>query len=141
MTDTSPIALSAKDAALAAVALLAALEPEAEESLAAFLPVCPQLDASRAFFIVPLITDMARAPDGIEAVLEVIADALPPAMAATAYLLAAEFVSAWGTHLPEQMRLLERLGEAIKLDRLTRAALDSAALARSQSLDEATEAL
>lgn len=136
MTSEPHISLSAEDAALAALALLAALEPDGQESLSTFLPFCPQIDAARARLMVPLITDMAGAPDGVEAVLDLIADALPPAVADTAYLLAADYVSAYGTALPEQIRLLERLGEAIKLDRLTRAALDRAALARSRDLTQ-----
>lgn len=136
MTAATHIAFSAEDAALAALALLAALEPDGQESLSGFLPLCPQIDAARAALVVPLIADMAGAPDGVEAVLELIADALPPAMADTAYLLAADFVSACGTSLPEQIRLLERLGDAIRLDRLTRAALDRAALARSRDFKQ-----
>lgn len=139
MTADTDISFSAQDGALAALALLAALEPDAEESLAAFLPLCPQIDAARAALMVPLINDMASAPDGVEAVLDLIADALPAALADTVYLLAADYVSACGTSLPEQMRLLERLAEAIRLDRLTRAALDRAALARSRNFKAGAE--
>lgn len=139
MTADTDISFSAQDGALAALALLAALEPDAEESLAAFLPLCAQIDAARAALMVPLINDMASAPDGVEAVLDLIADALPAALADTVYLLAADYVSACGTSLPEQMRLLERLAEAIRLDRLTRAALDRAALARSRNFKAGAE--
>lgn len=136
MSQHAHIFVSPSDAALAALTLLAALEPDTQTSLEAYLPLCPQIDAGRAALIVPLILDMAGAPDGVEAVMDLIADTLSPDNGDTAYLFAAEYVSACGTMLPEQMRLLERLAEALKLDRLTRAALDRAALARSRGLND-----
>lgn len=135
MNNAPVIDLSQTDAALAALSLLAALEPDAATGLEAYLPRYPQIDTRRAALIVPLIQDMAGAPDGVEAVFDLIADALPPHLSDTVYLLAADYVSAYGTALPEQMRLLERLAEALKLDRLTRAALDRAALVRSRAFD------
>ena len=138
MTIEPHISFSAEDAALAVLAMLAALETDRKESLSGFLPLCPQIDANRAALIVPLIRDMASASDGVEAVLDLIAEALPHDMTDTVYLLGADYVSTYGTALPEQMRLLERLAEAIKLDRLTRAALDRAALARSRHLKQET---
>ena len=138
MTIEPHISFSAEDAALAVLALLAALETDGRKSLSGFLPLCPQIDANRAALIVPLIADMASASDGVEAVLDLIAEALPHDLTDTVYLLGADYVSTYGTALPEQMRLLERLAEAIKLDRLTRAALDRAVLARSRHLKQET---
>ena len=135
MSRNTQIALSAEDAVLAALALMAALDADGDDHLDAYMPMCPQPDAARASLIVPLIADMSSAPGGVEAVLHLIAEALPSEFSDTAYLLCAEYVATFGTALPEQMRLLERFGEAVKLDRLTRAALDRAALARSRALD------
>jgi hypothetical protein len=49
-------------------------------------------------------------------------------------MLLADYIALYGTASPEEMRLLQRFGEAIGIDRLTRAALDSAAQARATSL-------
>lgn len=137
MTADTDISFSPQDGALAALALLAVLDADGDERLDAYVPLCPQLDAARARLMVPLISDMARAPDGVEAVLQLISEALPSEFGDTAYLICADYVAAYGTALPEQMRLLERFGEAVKLDRLTRAALDRAALARGRDLKQA----
>ncbi len=135
MTDAMPIDLSPADAALAAIALLAALDKYAAARLEAYLPTCPQINAGRADFIAPLIADMAGAADGVEAVLELLAANLPPQNADTAYMLCADYIASHGTSSPEQLRLLARLGETLQLDRLTRAALDRAALVRSRRFE------
>lgn len=135
MTDVLPIDLSPADTALAAIALLAALDKDAAARLDDYLPRCPQIDAGRADFIAPLIADMAAAPDGVEAVLELLAAHVPPQSADTAYMLCADYVASCGASSPEQLRLLARLGETLQLDRLTRAALDRAALARSRHFE------
>lgn len=136
MSDNAAINLGPADTGLAALVLIAALDDDAGEKLAVFLPYCPQLDAARADFIMPLITDMARAPEGVEAVLELISAGLPPALAEAVYMLAADYVAGFGAAMPEQIRLLERLAESLQLDRLTRAALDRAALARARELKQ-----
>lgn len=139
MTDATPLALSAQDAALAALSLATALGAGDAARLAAFaaahenLP--PALSPSRLDFIAPLIGDMAAAADGFETVLTLIGSAVPPAQSATCYALTADYIALHDAASPEHMRLLERLGEVLKLDRLTRAALDRAALARSGPLD------
>ena len=45
-------------------------------------------------------------------------------------MLCADFIAQNGTVSPEEMRFLERLGEALMIDRLSRAAFDRAAQAR-----------
>ena len=49
-------------------------------------------------------------------------------------MLCADFIAQNGNVSPEEMRLLERLGETLALDRLSRAAFDRAAQARAAPL-------
>lgn len=127
--------LSAQDAALAALSLATALGAGDEARLAAFLDRHENVTGARMAFVTPLILDMASAADGFETVLTLIGTAVPTTQSATCYALAADYIALCDAASPEHMRLLERLGEVLKLDRLTRAALDRAALARSGPLD------
>ena len=77
---------------------------------------------------------MVAARDGLDAVLDMIGATVTPSTIAPFYMLLADYIALYGTASPEEMRLLQRFGEAIGIDRLTRAALDSAAQARATSL-------
>ena len=78
--------------------------------------------------------DIFEAPEGFDTLLEIVADSLSGAQSATVYMLCADFIAQNGKVSPEEMRLLERLGEALAIDRLSRAAFDRAAQARAASL-------
>lgn len=137
MTDTSLFALSPAHAALAGICLVAALDGD-DETLAAHIAACRQIDAAALAHIGPLVLETADAPDGVDAVLALIGDAVAAQHADTTYILCADYVALHGRALSAQLRLLERLGETLRIDRLTRAALDRAALARAQSLSDET---
>lgn len=139
MSDKTTITLSPPHAALAAICLVAALDGDAD-ALARHVQACRQLSGEDIAQIRPLVHDMADAPDGVEAVLALIGDNMPTSYAETVYVLCADYVALYGRTLPAQLRLLERLGEVLRLDRLTRAALDRAALARAQDLTGETQA-
>ena len=63
-----------------------------------------------------------------------VAASLSDKQSATVYMLCADFIAQNGNVSPEEMRLLERLGETLALDRLSRAAFDRAAQARAAPL-------
>lgn len=90
--------------------------------------------AARLQLMLGLVSDMAAATEGLDAVLELIAAAARRDSAAAIYGLTADYIALYGAVTAEDMRLLERLGEALALDRLTRAALDAAAQARAVRL-------
>lgn len=70
--------------------------------------------------------------DGLDKVLDMIGEGLPPRLRETAYVLAAE-VAASDLHVKvEEIRFLELLADKLKLDNLTCAALERAAKARHQ---------
>jgi len=78
--------------------------------------------------------DISDAPDGVETLLNLLAASLNGDAAATAYSLCADFIALHGRVSPEEMRYLERLGDALGIDRLSRAAFDRAAQARATPL-------
>ena len=135
MSLASEFNLSPSDGVLAALSLLAAVDKSLRTHLPAYLAQTPSLAAARAGFIIPLIVDMADAPDGVETVLEVLESCVPPHLGETAYILCADYIAGFSDSDPALLRLLERLATCFSLDRLTRAALDRAALARSRNLD------
>lgn len=125
------------DAALAALALARALNCGDDASLVQHIETRhPQSDDKLALMLT-LIGDMASADDGFETVLALIGAACEGETqdkAEAVYALCADYIAAHGTATPEEMRLLEKLGEALTLDRLRRAALDMAAQARAVKL-------
>ena len=78
--------------------------------------------------------DIIGAAEGLDTLLEIVAASLSDKQSATVYMLCADFIAQNGTVSPEEMRFLERLGEALMIDRLSRAAFDRAAQARAASL-------
>jgi tellurite resistance protein len=72
--------------------------------------------------------------DGLERLLAQVADALPKKLHETAYAVAGE-VAAADLRVPdEEIRLLELLRDALRLDKLITAAIERAARARHETL-------
>ena len=68
--------------------------------------------------------------NGLDRVLALIAEALPPNLRETAYLVACEIAAA-DRRLPfEEMRLLQKLRQALELDRLIAGAIERATTVR-----------
>ncbi|HJS33811.1 MAG TPA: tellurite resistance TerB family protein [Alphaproteobacteria bacterium] len=68
--------------------------------------------------------------NGLDRVLSLIAEALPPNLRETAYLVACEIAAA-DRRLPfEEMRLLQKLRQALELDRLIAGAIERATTVR-----------
>lgn len=77
---------------------------------------------------------IASGPDGLATVLDRINEALPENLRETAYILAAEVAASDLSSRPEERRFLQLLAQRLKLDRLTVAALERAAMARHQQV-------
>ena len=77
---------------------------------------------------------IASGPDGLATVLDMIGSALPENLRETAYILAAEVAASDLSSRPEERRFLQLLAQRLRLDRLTVAALERAALARHQQV-------
>ncbi|MFA7429492.1 MAG: tellurite resistance TerB family protein [Rhodospirillaceae bacterium] len=94
------------------------------------LPVFADYDSDK---LPQVCSDCARVlehEEGLETVLGLVRDTLPPALRETAYLLACE-VAAIDRHLgQEELRLLELVRHRLDIDRLHAAALERAVRAR-----------
>lgn len=72
--------------------------------------------------------------DGLDKVLDMIGESLPPRLRETAYVLAAEVAASDLRVKLEEVRFLELLADKLSLDKLTCAALERAAKARHQKI-------
>ncbi|MEZ5818569.1 MAG: tellurite resistance TerB family protein [Hyphomicrobiaceae bacterium] len=77
-------------------------------------------------------------PNGLDAVLDLIADNLPEHLEETAYVLCAEVAATDLRVRVEEVRFLEMLAGRFGLDKLICAALERAARARHQQIDPTT---
>jgi uncharacterized membrane protein YebE (DUF533 family) len=76
---------------------------------------------------------LLRKPGGIETVLDLVAEALPPNLHETVYVLAAEVAATDLKIHGDEVRFLDLLVDRLKLDRLVRTSLDRAVRARHQA--------
>lgn len=77
---------------------------------------------------------IASGPDGLTTVLDLIGSAVPDNLRETTYILAAEVAASDLSSRPEERRFMQLLAQRLKLDRLTVAALERAAVARHQQI-------
>ena len=78
--------------------------------------------------------DLLSNEEGLDEMLELIASALPKKLYETAYALAVEVAAADLKVPDEEIRLLELLRDALRLDKLVTAAIERSARARHQTL-------
>ncbi len=96
------------------------------------LPVFEDFDAERLTHVTQECGEMLQVDEGLDAVLGLIADALPVRLRETAYALAVEVAVADQTIFQEEIRFLARLRDALGLDKLSTAAIERSATARYQ---------
>lgn len=97
------------------------------------LPVFDGFDAERLTHVTQECGEMLQVDEGLDAVLGLIADALPVRLRETAYALAVEVAVVDQTIFREEIRFLARLRDALSLDKLSTAAIERSATARYQS--------
>ena len=98
--------------------------------LSRFLPVFDGFDDDSLLYISRECATLIAGPEGLDVALEVIREALPPALRDTAYALAVEIAAADHRIRHEELRLLQMLRVRIGLDKLTCAAIERGAMAR-----------
>ena len=103
-------------------------------SIVRHLPAFEDFDEDCLVDEVKVWGEIASGQDGLDKVLGMIADALPPNLRETAFVLAAEVAAADLQSRPEERRFLQLLAQRLRLDDLTVAALQRAALARHQRI-------
>lgn len=98
------------------------------------LPVFEGFDKSRLEAVANDCADILNGPDGLDRVLEQAVAALPAKLQDTAYALAVEVAAVDLFLEQEELRFLEMLRDHLSLDRLTTAAIETAARARHRRM-------
>lgn len=98
--------------------------------LVTFLPAFAGFDEDRLVEVSRTAAELLKGPEGLDIVLEVIKDAVPPRLYDTAYAIAVEIASADFNIQQEEIRLLQMLRDRLGLDKLTCAAIERGAIAR-----------
>lgn len=98
--------------------------------LVQFLPVFAGFDDDLLVDVCRDCAELLKGPEGLDIVLEVIRDSIPPRLYDTAYALAVEIASADYNIQQEEIRLLQLLRDRLGLDKLTCAAIERGAIAR-----------
>ena len=98
------------------------------------LPVFADFDAERLVKTAEDCGEILSANGGLEQVLRLVHEAVPPKLRETAYAVALEVAAADRLVRPEEIRFLEMLGDALELDTLTKAAIERGIRARNTTL-------
>lgn len=98
--------------------------------LTRFLPVFEGFDEEALIGVARNCTALLQLPEGLDIVLEVIRDTLPPKLYDTAYALCVEVAAADLRLSPEELRVLRLVADRLNLDKLTCAAIERGATAR-----------
>jgi tellurite resistance protein len=133
--------ITAHDALIYVMVMVSAVDaqmPDSELSrigrLTRFLPVFEGFDADTLLDVSRQCAALLSGPEGLDIVLEVIREKLPPKLYDTAYALGVEIALADLNVGPEEIRLLQLLRDRLQLDKLTCAAIERGAIARFRSL-------
>ena len=96
------------------------------------LPIFADFDSDRLIATAQDCGELMSEPDGLEAVLLTIADAIPERLHETAYALAVEIAAVDLDVKQEELRFLQLLRDHLKIDKLAVAAIERGARARHQ---------
>ncbi len=94
------------------------------------LPVFQDFDEAKLPLFSRECLEILNEDDGMDAILALAADALPPQLHETAYALAVEVAAVDLTVRQEEIRFLQRLRDALHVDKLACAAIERGAMAR-----------
>jgi tellurite resistance protein len=96
------------------------------------LPVFKNFDRTRLATVAQEAGDMLQLSEGMQTVLDLVSDQLPPRLRETAYALAVEVAAIDLAVGKEELRFLAILRDAMGLDKLVTAAIERSAIARFQ---------
>ncbi len=102
--------------------------------LVRLLPVFAGYDSDNLAATAEAASTILNSSNGLDDLLELIAEALPEKLHDTAYALAVEVASADLSVRAEELRFLQMLRDRLNLDKLTIAALERSAMARFRRL-------
>ena len=98
------------------------------------LPAFRGFDRKRLPSLLNACAEALANDDGLDQTLDAIKASLPPNLRETAYAIACDLVAADGEASQEELRVLEMIRHRLNVDRLTAAAIERGARARSQTL-------
>lgn len=96
------------------------------------LPIFKHFDEARLTTVAQEAGEILQEPEGLNALLGLISEALPPKLRETAYALAVEVAAADLAVGKAELRFLAILRDRFGLDKLVTAALERSAIARYQ---------
>jgi tellurite resistance protein len=96
------------------------------------LPVFRDFEDHQLLAVAQECAAMLKEPDSLEAVLDLIREALPENLRETAYALALDVALTDSRIMLEELRVLDMLRRSLSVDRLVAAAIERAARARYQ---------
>jgi tellurite resistance protein len=100
--------------------------------IAKTLPIFRDFDDHRLLPVAQECASILQEEDGVEAVLGLIKEALPPHLCETAYALGLEVALADSRVMLEEVRVLDVIRRTLHIDKLVAAALERGARARYQ---------
>lgn len=98
--------------------------------LVAVLPVFENLPDNQIPDIIDHFAALMSDEAGLDTLMELVTESVPPALYETAYALAVEVAAADYDVQPEELRLLELIRDTLKLEKLVTAAIERGARAR-----------
>ena len=102
-------------------------------NLVRWLPALRDYDANRLVADAESCAEVLDDDDGLEAVLGLMTEAIPPSHGDLVYAVACDVASADGQLSQEELRLLELLRHRFHVDRLTAAAIERGVAARRKT--------
>lgn len=132
-------ALSPQDALVAVMIAISAADEEQStnelvviDRLIGATPAFSDYDKDRIAGVNQIVRELFSEEDGIDALIGLVAEALPERFYETAYALACDVAAADGTVKMTELRFLEILRHDLRIGRLAAAAIERAARARNQ---------
>jgi uncharacterized tellurite resistance protein B-like protein len=133
--------LSPQDALVAVMMAVAAADERLTDSemvsisaIIDLLPVFRDYDKDRLSLVSGVVMDLFEEEDGIDALVGLVAQALPERLCETAYALACDVAAADGQIAQAEARLLEILRQDLRVGRLASAAIERGARARHATI-------
>lgn len=132
-------ALSPQDALVAVMIAISAADEEQStnelvviDRLIGATPAFSDYDKDRIAGVNQIVRELFSEEDGIDALIGLVAEALPERFYETTYALACDVAAADGTVKMTELRFLEILRHDLRIGRLAAAAIERAARARNQ---------
>lgn len=109
------------------------------DRIVAALPAFRGYDEDRLRYVTQTVLDLLSELDGLDAILGLVKEALPPELKETAYAFACDLAAADGSVKMTELRWLEMIRDELGVGRLAAAAIERAARARFAPMPAAPE--